>query len=293
MNLPHATIAAHMVCVTSVSFQRSLDKIDRLITQESVPVQVLTAVLANDPMLTAQILAEANATSSIELTQLSAAMLHVGLGSVLGVVRSTNAIPEAQRQDLASCWSHANACAALTRLLANYCVGRLQIRYDEETLQCAGLLHDFGSIIAVTQFPAEYARACDRLDQEEGSFSELLKEELGCNPAKLGELFAQTWRLPALYTACIRYHAEPTRTGNFNEIVCLVHVAHVLARACGFVGVRDRFVEPFDEEALRRLDLHLTDLERLIEQFFDEREDYELFEGALGTRSGLQINPRR
>jgi HD-like signal output (HDOD) protein len=287
MSYPLATLAARMVSVAGASFPRSLSKLDRLISQGTVPTQVVIAVLGTDPMLTAQVLAEANATSSGDITQISAAMLHIGLGSVHGLIRAAAHIPEEHRKALADCWTQANACATMTRLLATACAGRLQAHYDDETLQTAGLLHDLGTIIAILQFPAEYQRACERLEREEIPLSRLLKEELGADNAQLGTLLAHTWRLPALFTSCIRHHAQPERADGFGELVGLVHVAHILVRACGFTCGRDRFVENLSEEVLRHLDLHLYDFERLIELFLDEMDELELYEGLVGSKTGL------
>ena len=287
MSIPLATIAARMVSVTGASFPRSLDKLDRLINQATVPTQVVAAVLGTDPMLSAQILAEANATSTSDITQLSAAMLHMGLGSVHGLVRAATPVPEEHRKALMACWTQAGACSTMTQLLASACSSRLQAHYDDETLQAAGLLHDIGTIIAILQFPDEYQRACTRLEQELVPFPTLLKEELGADTAQLGALLAQTWRLPPLLISCIRHHAQPRGTDSFREVVSLVHVARILVRACGFHCERDRFVECLDEDVLRQLDLHLYDFERLIEQFLDQMEERELYEGLVGGKTGL------
>jgi HD-like signal output (HDOD) protein len=287
MTIPLATIAARMVSVTGASFPRSLDKIDRLINQATVPTHVVLAVLGTDPMLSAQVLAEANATSASEITQLSAAILHIGLGSVHGLVRAASPVPTEHRRALSACWNQANACANMTRLIAAACAPRLQAHYDDETLQIAGLLHDIGTIVAILQFPDEYRRACDRLERQATPLPILLKEELGAETAQLGALLAQTWRLPAIFVACIRYHAQPLATESFREITSLVHVARILVRACGFHNERDRFLESLDEEVLKKLDLHLSDFERLVEQFLNEMEENELYEGLVGTKTGL------
>jgi HD-like signal output (HDOD) protein len=248
---------------------------------------VVTAVLAIDPMLTAQVLGEANATSANDVTQLSVAMMQTGLGSVHGLIRGVAPIPSQHRKELAGCWGQANACATMTRILAGHCAGRLHARYDDETLQTAGLLHDLGSIVAILHFSDDYARACARLDAGEGPLPRLLKEELGADPPQLGALLAHTWRLPPLLTTCIRSHHQPLRAESFNEIACLVHVARILVRACGFVTGRDRFLDPLDEDAMKLLDLHVYDLERIVDQFFEEMDELELYEGMLGAKTAL------
>lgn len=287
MTMPLATIAARMVTVTCSSFPRSLDKLDRLLSEGTVPTQVVAAVLASDPMLAAQMLGEANATASSDITQLSAAMMNIGLGSVHGLIRGCGAIPADKRQEMAACWSQANACATMTRIVAVNCGNRLRATYDEETLQAAGLIHDLGTIIAILHFPDDYARACRRLDAGEGTLNQLLKQELGADCAQLGTLLARIWRLPPMLATCIRYHQHPMASDSFQEIACMVHVARILARACGFTPSRDRFLDPLDEQAIKRLDLHTYDLERIIDLFFEEMDELELYEGMLGAKTAL------
>ena len=190
-------------------------------------------------------------------------------------------IPAALRKNLASCWSLANSCATMTRVLANYCGPTLSAKSDSETLHAAGLLHDLGTIVAQIHFPNEYAKAICRLDERSADLSRLLREELGTDQAALGTLLASYWRLPPQITACIRYHQSPMETDNFHETVALVHVARGLVRACGFVAGADRFLDPMDEGAMALLKIRSGDMERILELFYDQMEELELYEGVL------------
>lgn len=281
MTLPLPTIAARMLTVSCLGFPSSLDKIDRLIVEGSAPLSVLVALIGADPLLSAQVLGQANSSSGSELTQLTSAMSHLGLGSVHGLVKGSLPIPETMRRDLAGCWSLANACANMTRILAEYCTPTLVAKVDEETLHAAGLLHDLGTIVALMHFNDEYQRAVARLDERGSTLNRLLREELGADQVALGTLLATYWRLPPLFITCIRYHQHPLRADGFQETVALVHVARCLVRACGFVAGADRFLEPLDEEAMTLLKLRISDLERILDRFYDQMEELELYEGVL------------
>jgi HD-like signal output (HDOD) protein len=281
MSLPLPTIAARMLTVSCMGFPSSLDKIDRLIIEGSAPLSVLVALIGADPLLTAQVLGQANSSSGGELTQLTNAMAHLGLGSVHGLVKGSLPIPEAMRRDMAGCWSLANACANMTRILADYCTPTLVAKIDDETLHAAGLLHDLGTIVALVHFNAEYQRAVERIDERGANLNRLLREELGADQVALGTLLATYWRLPPLITACIRYHQRPLQADGFQETVALVHVARCLVRACGFVAGADRFLDPLDEEAMQLLKLRISDLERILDRFYDQMEELELYEGVL------------
>jgi HD-like signal output (HDOD) protein len=281
MTHPLPTIAARLLTVSCMGFPSSLDKIDRLLTEGSAPRSVLVGLISADPLLSAQVLGQANSSAHTDITQLTAAMSHLGLSSVHGLVRSSLPIPPTLRRDLAGCWSLANACANMTRVLADYCTPTLAAKADAETLHLAGLLHDLGTIVALVHFPEDHARAAARLDERGSSLARLLREELGADQVTLGTLLATYWRLPPLLTACIRYHQRPLQADGYQETVALVHVSRCLVRACGFIAGADRFVEPLDDNALTLLRLHASDLERILENFYDQMAELELYEGVF------------
>jgi HD-like signal output (HDOD) protein len=281
MNLPLATIAARVVGMSCVGFPRSLDKIDRLISEGDAPLGVVAAVIATDPLLTAQLLGTANATSPKEITQLSEALTYLGLGAVHGLVRGSGHIPEGRRKELAGCWALANATGTMVRVLAAHCGGSLALRLDNETLHVAGLLHDLGTVVAMLHFDGQLTRASARLDAGDGPLPRLLRQELGADTQALGTLLATTWRLPALLVAPLRHHRHPLRAEDFQELSCLVHVARTLVRACGFIAGRDRFLEAIDEDALKLLKLTMTDITVVLDRFYEEMEELELYEVAL------------
>jgi HD-like signal output (HDOD) protein len=282
MSLPLPSIASRLLSVGCVGFPSSRDKIERLISEGSTPLPMLVALISADPMLTAQILGQANSTSGADITQLTAGITHLGMGSVHGLVRAGEQVPDGLRKDLAGCWSLANACANMTRVLATYCAPTLTATSDEETLHNAGLLHDLGTMVGILHFNQEYRSATARLDGPGGaSLNRLLREELGTDQVALGVLLATYWRLPPLLTACIRYHQHPMRADSYQETVALVHVSRCLVRACGFVAGADRFLEPLDEAAMALLKLRISDLERVLDSFYDQMEELELYEGVL------------
>ena len=279
MSLPLPSIAARLLTVSCMGFTSSLDKLTRLIAEGSAPMSVLVSLIGADPMLTAHVLGQANSSSTLDISQLTAAMSHLGLGSVHGLVRTSLPIPPALRKDLAGCWTLATACATMTRVLGNYCGPTLSAKSDTETLHAAGLLHDLGTIIAHIHFPHEYAKAVHRLDHRGTDLGRLLREELGTDQDALGTLLASYWRLPPQITACIRHHQNPMETDSFHETVALVHVARGLVRACGFVAGADRFLNPIDEGAMALLKIRIGDMERILELFYDQMEELESYEG--------------
>lgn len=280
MSLPIHTIAAKIVTLPAMTFARTLGKLDQLLGDPEGSTGVVASVLASDPLLTALVVGRANVGAQ-EVTQVGAAMGVLGLATVHGLVRDTHPLPREHLATISACWSLANACATMCRILARRSPAARAAARDEETLHVLGLLHDLGTIAATLHFPVPYARACERVAAGEGHFHEMLKEELGATPGKLGALWARALNLPARLTNPIRLHMRPERAESEPELAALIHVARILVRGCGYVVGADLHVEPIEPAALALLGLAQADLESAIADFYDEMEDLELYEGAL------------
>jgi HD-like signal output (HDOD) protein len=275
------TIASRIVTVVPQSFERTLEKVDLLSGDPNSSSPVVIGIMSSDPVLTALALGRANAISASDLTQLSNAVLMLGMSTVQGLVREVQPIPPQARKVLAASWSLANAAATMTKILATHSPTMMSLRQDDETLHAAGLLHDLGTMVACLHFPNEYQRAGERIEREDTPFATLLKDELGADAAELGAMLAKMWNLPELIATCIRYHLRPMKADGYTEIVSLVHVARTLVRACGFCTGADVYLDPIDEDALDFLGLHESQLEGVIKQFYDDMEELELYESVL------------
>ena len=281
MGLSEATIQARLVTAGLPSFARTVGKLEHLITEAEAPAQVVAAVIATDPSLTALILGQANAAGHTT-TQLTEAIRRVGLGVVLNTARSTMPVLDNQRQALASLWAQGNAVAVALPILAEHRRHLLKERWDDETLRVVGLVHDLGHVLALGQFSREYARACTRLQDGDSGFEALLDQEIGVGPSQLARLAASNWSLPPILAAPMIHWRHPAEAESHRELAALVHIAHLLVHAAGFVAGGDLFLEPLNEWALSLLDLRTSDLETVLSLLYDQMDELELYEGALG-----------
>ena len=281
MNLPIHTIAAKIITLPTMTFARTLGKLDTMLSNPESSTNVVASVLASDPQLTAQVIGRANASGTQELTQVGAAMGVLGLASVHGLIRDTRPLPDENLSAMSACYAQANACATMCRILARRSPIASAAARDEETLHILGLLHDLGTIAAILHFPDPYARACARLDEGELAFHALLKEELGASPGKLGALWARALNLPRALIGPIHFHMRPARAESDQEMTALAHIARILVRGCGYVVGQDVRIEAIEPETLTLLGLTQADLESAIADFHAEMEELELFEGTL------------
>ncbi len=286
MTLPLPTIGARMATFSATTFDRTLTKLDLLVNEAEAPADVVLAVIASDPMLTAIILGQANATLNgreAAVTRLTDTPSRIGLGTLYGLCRDVLPIAADRRAELGAIWALANASSAMLRVLVRVAVPTVRDKFDEETLHVCALLHNLGSAVALISFPDEHRRTAARMDQGDGPYQRVLKDELGMNAPELGYLLARTWHLPPTIAACIRHHLTPTRAGDAEaDLVAAMHVAHVLTRGCGYLVGADRWIDPIDSDAVARLSLRLDGIETVVGRFFVELEEQELYEGALG-----------
>ncbi len=281
MSFPLPTIAASILTFTGMGFPSSLDKIDRLIRNNATNPMMLTALINGDPLLTAQILGQANSTSPQEIIRLGPAITYLGMGSVHGIIRSTKPIPSALRAQLATCWTLSSNCAHMTGIVLRQCHKKVTERLDATTVFNAGLLHDLGHIMALIAYPEEYQTAGKSMSQTSPSFDRLLREHIGADPITLGTLLATYWRLPSPITNAIRFQQSPLRAEGFQDLVAIVHLSRCLVRALGFTAGADRYLENIDQAIFEYLGLPFSAIELILTQFYEQMNDLEMYEVGM------------
>ncbi len=286
MSLPLPTIASRVMTTTGFTFPKTMTKMGQLAGDMAAPVLVLRGLIESDPLLAAVVLSQAaQAEPKVPTTSVSAALQILGMSAIQGTAHTLTPIREEQRNLIAECWALGRATGVMTRVVARavqpHLAGSILTAFDDATLHTVGLLHDLGTPITAVRFPAEYMAAAKRVAAGEGPFASVLREELGADTTDVGYLLARNWNLPEVISVGIRYHARPMAGDDrYQELLCVLHVARLLARACGHVAGADRFIEQVDDKALARLHLRLSDYDPIIRTFLDAWEELEAFEVA-------------
>lgn len=283
MSLPLATLAARLTTLTAITFPRTISKLNGLLEDGDTPTGVLGAILASDPVLGAAVLGRANAIAQQPTGSLNNAVMVLGLGSVQGLVQSAQELPMESRAIMAACWSQANACAMFCRTLGRRVAAISDL--DEDSWHSLGLVHDLGGIVARLYFPEEQQRAETRLAAGDGPYALLLTEELGASPGLLGSLWAHILNLPPRIVTGIRYQEAPELAKDDPLPAAAVHVARNVIRGLGFTVGEDVYVDTLRPEAMALLGLGSRDLEDVLDDFLDEMDELELFEGAFMAES--------
>lgn len=275
-NITSAT-QARLCSFAGASFSRTIGKVDGLIGNGMARTPIIISVISSDPLFTATILGQAN-VSGTEVTQLSQAVLQLGMSMVQGLTRSLRPIPKERHALMSSYWSEANACSVMTRIIVAYRPQVFGGKVDDETARTAGLLHDLGMLVTALHFADGYDRALNRLRDGEYPLTKLLSEEVGAEPAAIAAQLSTLWQLPDMLAVVAVYFRRPTDAPRYQELCCAVHIARMLARGCGYCPEADCYIDPINDQSLEVLGLELTDFPRLLERFFVEMNEMEAYE---------------
>ena len=93
----------------------------------------------------------------------------------------------------------------------------------------AGMLHDIGKLVLVTNFPEKYDSIILLASKHEKALPEIEQNELGTTHAEVGAYILGLWGLPDLIVEAIAYHHAPSQCTEkeFTPLVT-VHAANVM-----------------------------------------------------------------
>ncbi|WP_432383123.1 HDOD domain-containing protein [Duganella sp. P38] len=221
--------------------------------EDDIDLPYLASRIALDQALTAKTLRLANSSfygMPSKVTSIQQAMSVLGLHSVRTLVTACGVIsaaPPAGALDMDSFWREAIATAVWARALAR------QLRQSPDTAFTAGLLHNLGTLVLATRFPAEYAAVpAWRAEHADASLAEAELAVFGVDHAQAGSALAAYWRFPPAIQDAISHQHRANATG----LALAVGLAHLLAAPPG-AGDQQREQAwerlAFDQEQRRQL----------------------------------------
>lgn len=189
----------------------------------------LGQVVSHDPALTAVLLKLVNSAyygfpSRVETA--SRAISLIGIQALRSLVLSVSVaevfsrVPPEQ-MDMVSFWRHSVFCGLVARRLARRC----GVLHDER-LFIAGLLHDMGRILLLTQLPDQ---ACAVLQGYESMpVCEAERAVLGFDHAELGAALMRLWQLSEGQCDAVACHHAPDRAVMAPCEAAIVHIANAV-----------------------------------------------------------------
>ena len=249
---------------------------------ESLDVQKVTDLIAQDKSLSAQCLQMANSPLFgrwQKIESLRGAIIGLGFQRVSDIAMSCgvlNLVPGNHGgMDPVVFWEHSLGCALVSRHFAR------QIGFsDPGKAYLAGLLHDIGIIVNLWVLPQEFRSAFELAKAEAIPLNEAEQKVLGFTHCESGRLLAERWELPPDLIEVVALHHAPDQSVNHSGVVALVGLSDLLCRMsglnCGYIEKRQ--VNLMDETGFALLaqqcpTLKQLDLARLtfeLDSYMDE-----------------------
>ncbi len=176
--------------------------------------------------------------------------------------------------DMDAFWRHSIRCGLFARILA----GHLKLP-GEESYFTGGLLHDIGRLIMLDRMPGAYAHTIIKGRDEQLPMYRAELETLHTDHGLVGKLLTMRWRLPPQLCRMIGGH-HALADAQYAKEACLIHLADLLAHACGQelnlvneippfqikaweeLGMQEEFLAP----TIRQVD---TEFNQILKHFFE------------------------
>jgi len=208
-------------------------RLTRMLEDENAPVEAVTAVIAKDVALSADILKLVNSSffgPRIRVRGLDQAVTLLGLetikGLVLGVqlfsVFDTKRIPDFSFPKL---WEHSLITGKMARRIA-----QIEGLSPEAQDDCyiAGMLHDLGKFVLADKLPDEYRALVTRSRQENLAIVDAESSQLGVGHAQVGAYLLGLWGISDAVLEAVAFHHAPSALGlTAMSTVSAVHAANV------------------------------------------------------------------
>lgn len=247
----------------------------------STTVKELETVIGKDPSLTAGILRQANSAYygyARRISSLQEAIVMLGFQVTQGLAMASAVAPllkdtlvgyEIEQEGL---WKH----SMLTAMTAKRLCQHQKLSFGDVAFT-AGLLHDIGKLVISIYVQEVGPFLVQKVKEAKLSYSELEEKVIGYNHATVGGFLARTWFLPEDLVSAISYHHTPSNAPSYPELACVIHIANGLANLLGVGGGVDSLLNPIQQDALDKLSLKESDLERIMSDMGEFLVDPTLF----------------
>jgi HD-like signal output (HDOD) protein len=190
-------------------------------------------IIARDAALTAEVLRLANSTYlglPRNITDAAEAAGSLGLQTVKALVMALRFLAEHSHLkpgylSFDQIWQHSIQVALIARDLVLFETKDQTLASEALT---AGLLHDLGKVVLVSNFNDLYGRVHSLARNQPVSLSDIEKEMFGANHGEIGACLVGMWNMPGSAVEAAALHHEPP-LGEHQELTPLaaVHIANV------------------------------------------------------------------
>jgi len=262
--LANGTLKAIVARLQSIpSLPALYDELTDALTSQNTSLTQVERIIEKDVGMAAKILQLANSAfigARSEVSGLQQAVSLIGTEAIRVLVMSVHVFSQFEGKasvsiHLPSLWKHSVEVASLARQIAS--LESQPLTVTEQSF-AAGLLHDIGRAILLSELPGQYLPILKQAGAGGDEALQLEAEKLGCTHAQVGAYLMSIWGLPAALVHAVSLHHRPSEgaQSHFSPLTAVHCADAILTMDEDCSKVRDC---ELDREYLDRLDL----LERL------------------------------
>lgn len=289
-----------------------IEAFDLIDHPEKMDVMAVTRMVERDPSVAARLLQNVNSAYyglRRTITSVERAVVLIGPVPVTGIVvgmnmlRLKSVVSMTAAETYTQLMRHSLASGFISRHLEEGPPGsrRLPPHGAQQfgIAFTAGLLHDFGKIILVYNYPDQAVALYDgealRQHVDEPDLTRLEALLFGCDHTEAGEYAARKLNFPELLVSVMRYHHRDAHEappldppGQVAEVIEIVQAANLAARALGYgfstpLSWADCIADPLWERLCRLPQIGFEDPQELLNDLYLQRHHLEAYVEPLAT----------
>ena len=202
-----------------------------------VDFKTIKDIIQFDPGLTANVLKMANSIhfgATRQVNSLQAALARLGTKSVFELILSLNVSSRLQNS-LPGYGLQANDLLrhSIWTAVASQELGTILSMKHTGMIFTIGLLHDLGLLLLDPELKTEGSRFSQTLEAQDKALDQAERDILGMDHAEAGAKILERWHLGPEVVAGVRWHHQPEKADEYQEIIYLIHLADMLSLSEG------------------------------------------------------------
>ncbi|MHC4885337.1 MAG: HDOD domain-containing protein [Planctomycetota bacterium] len=251
-------------------------RVNELVGSANASAGDINDVISSDIALSAKVLKMVNSSFygfPRRITSITHAVVILGFNTVRNLVLSAfvfGAFKNSTRSfDHTAFWTHSLGVAVAGNQIAQH----LNLAQNQkEDAFMAGLLHDVGKVVMSAFLPEKMEEVLKWTDENDMLFLDAEGECLTFNHALLGGGLLDQWNLPESIVALVYHHHDLTVEESDEQMVALLHLADILARALCIGNGGDHKIPQLNPEVYGRLGLTWDDVGLIMDKTLSEMQ---------------------
>ncbi len=251
-----------------------VQRIVAYLNKQEADVNELAKLIEYDPGLTVNVLRMANSSlfgGHGQITTVREALFRLGMKRVYQLVIATGIAPRAR----GAVKGYGLAPGELLRHSVAVAVGAERLAQALGTPApahtfTAGLLSNIGKTVLGDFLEVDASPIMERATQDNISFEQAERRQLGIDHAELGALLLEHWGLPEAIVLCVRWRLDPCSAPVQDHGLDLIHLGHVMATMAGIGCGVDGMFYAVCQESIDRLTVTPEIMTQALEYVMDD-----------------------